>query len=102
MPFVETNATPFVVLVTTNRVPDQETLLSVTVVSPGVLAVQVMPSGDVVITPEAPTATNNEPFQTISFKVIRDTPLVRGVHVVPSGDVEITPAFPIATNKLLA
>jgi hypothetical protein len=67
---------------------------------PEFLDVQLIPSGEVRISPEPPTATNCAPVQTIELMLGFGIPAFRVVQTIPSGEVAITPN-PAATQVLL-
>jgi hypothetical protein len=66
--------------------------------APEVLAVHVVPSGEVTIVPASPTATNWVPDQITPFSelVVAE---VRVVQVIPSGEVRTIPLLPTVTNS---
>ena len=57
---------------------------------PELLAVHVIPSGEVRMVPEYPNA-KKEPFAKITFSRFFDVPEICSVHVIPSGEVRILP-----------
>ena len=67
---------------------------------PEVLEVQVVPSDEVRMVPELPTATNVL-FPYKIFHIPCDDPEVLEVQVVPSDDVSMTPDIPTAINNPL-
>jgi hypothetical protein len=67
------------------------------VVAPTERSVQVVPSGEVTITPELPTATNCEPVHVMPHK-LEAVLLVRLVQVTPSAELMMPPLAPTATN----
>jgi hypothetical protein len=85
-------------VVTANAPLPQVTLYKKLVV-PDVLAVQVVPSGLVRITPESPAAQKSEPLHArpLSWLVVPDE---REVHVTPVGLVKILPEEPTAQKTV--
>src|SRR2546423_788295 len=63
--------------------------------APGMIDVQVMPSGEVAMA--FPTATNWLPVQTTAARLFAADPRGCDVQVTPSGEVSISPS-PTATN----
>ena len=65
---------------------------------PEVLEVHEIPSDEVKIIPNSPTATNS-PFPKVTFLSKKEVPEVLEVHEVPSEEVRIVPLEPTVTKS---